>query len=438
MSNRYTKENIETVSKKYVGLEYGPFVITKFVGRYAPTGEVHERNYFEKECKFCGRKTTINTTIIKKQLKEEPICRCRGKVNIHTNEKKCTCCDKWFPATSEYFHKLGNRSFNLSYYCIKCDNEKSGVRRKRYREKQPKSIRTRNHTGTKKPIETIDNDVIKLNEEFLGKEFGSFVVISYDGRYKKGNSPHERYYFKKECKFCGKQTIQPVSQLRTSIKNEIKCNYCKESVNIHTNEKKCADCNVWYPATYEHFPQSKNRFFGIHYYCLECHNKKGRTRRESKEVRQKEYEQKKVRMETDVLFKMTCRIKTNIKIYVNKHRLKGTGKKRKHDKSSMIQILGCDYIFFKEWIESKFTEGMTWNNYGEWHYEHLIPTSYAETIDELYELCHHTNYRPMWGGENLSKSNKLYVDEIPEELRIKFKKYIDRYIDNPRYVRYTT
>ena len=438
MSNMHYKESIESLSKKYIGLEYGPFVITKFVGRYAPTGEIHERNYFEKECKFCGRKTTINTTIIKKQLKKEPICRCRGKVNIHTNEKKCACCNQWFPATLKFFRKFGERSFNLSYYCIKCDNEKSGVRRKRHREKYPKSPKTRNHTGTKKPQKTIESEIEKLNKEFLGKEFGSFIVTRYDGRYTVANAKFERYYYEKECKCCGKKTIMPVSLLRGAIRKEIKCNYCRESVNIHTNERKCSDCQVWYPATHKHFPLSKNRFFGVHYYCLECHNKRGRKRRESKEVRDGEREQKKRRMETDILFKITCRVKTNIKVYVNRHLKKVGGEKRTHNKTEMKKILGCDYVFFKEWIETKFTDGMSWDNYGEWHYEHTIPTSYAETIDELYELCHHTNYRPMWGGENLSKSNKLYIDEIPEDLKIKFKKYIDRYIDNPRYVRYTS
>ena len=438
MSNKHTKENVESLTEKYVGMEYGPYIITKFVGRYAPTNEKHERNYFERECKFCGRKMNVTTSVILNQSKTNMVCRCRGRINIHTNEKKCTCCDKWFPATSEYFYKFDNRSFEVSYYCKGCTSEKGKLRKRLERETRPKSPRTRNHTGIKKPVETIDKDVIKLKEEFLGKEFGSFVVISYDGRYKKGNSQHERYYFKKECKFCGKQTVQPVSQLRISIKDEINCNYCRETVNIHTNEKKCADCNVWYPATYEYFPLSRNKMFGVHYYCLTCQNNRSRLRRESKEVRQKEYEQKKRRMETDVLFKISCRIKTNIKVYVNHHRLKGTGMKRKHSKSSMVQILGCDYMLFKEWIESKFTDGMSWDNYGEWHYEHLIPTSYAETIDEVYELCHHSNYRPMWGNENLTKSNKLYIDEIPEELKIRYKKYIDRYIDNPKYVRYSS
>jgi hypothetical protein len=43
----------------------------------------------------------------------------------------------------------------------------------------------------------------------------------------------------------------------------------------------------------------------------------------------------------------------------------------------------------------------------------------------------------MWGSENGSKSNKLYIDEIPEENKIRYAKFIDRYINNPKYVRYS-
>jgi hypothetical protein len=420
--------NLEEVKLKYIGLKYGHFTITGFIGRYVPSGDKFKRNYFEKECDCCGRKSTVSTSTIEKEIKNNPGCVCRGNANIHTNEKRCITCNEWYPATTEYFFKGRDVTFQLSYYCKPCEKKKSKVYKKKYRDKFPKSPRTRNHTGVRKPIKTIESEVEKLKKELLDVEFGSFKVTSYDGRYKTGNSQYDRYYFVKECKFCGVKHTQSVSHLKKSIKQEIKCNLCKESINIHTNEKKCACCDKWLPATYEHFPLSKNRPFGVHYYCLVCHNKRGRKHRENPEVREKEYEQRKRRMETDIIFKMSSRLKSNIKMYVRRVGVKGTG--RKHTKSTMADILGGDYEFFKKWIEEMFTEGMTWENHGEWHFDHLIPTSYAETVEELYELCHHTNYRPMWGDENVSKGNKLYINEISEENRIRYKKFIDRYIDS--------
>lgn len=278
----------------------------------------------------------------------------------------------------------------------------------------------------------MENEII---EKYLNKEFGSYKITKYLGYYANGNQKYKRHYFEKECKFCGNLTFNPPGQLSALMKrDDICCNYCKGSINIHTNEKKCSDCQKWLPATNEYYPLSKNRPFGIHYYCFVCHTKRGRKHRENPENRKREYEHKKQRMETDLIFKLSCRLKSNIKMYVKRIGVKGTG--RKHSKSAMVDILGCDYEFFKRWIEDKFTEGMSWDNYGKWHYEHLIPTSYAKTVDELYELCHHTNYRPMWGGENLSKGNKLYINEIPEKNKVRYKKFIDRYIDSDL-VRYT-
>lgn len=79
-----------------------------------------------------------------------------------------------------------------------------------------------------------------------------------------------------------------------------------------------------------------------------------------------------------------------------------------------IEYLGCTVEEFKVFIESKFKEGMTWDNHtrGEhgWHLDHIKPLSLLKSVDDvdtLKELCHYTNYQPLWEKENLSKSNKL-------------------------------
>jgi hypothetical protein len=441
-TNRCKESDIEKIKSEYVGMEYSTFIITQFVGRYCEGSSKYERNFFEKECKCCGYKKVINTSKIKHEIKENTSCfKCNGAINIHTKEKKCIGCHQWFPATSEYFHKNESEKrkshFGLYYYCKTCNNEKNRIRKKKYRLENPIQRKPNGSIRHGKLETTIKTDSDKLKKEFLGLEYGSFVVTRYIGRYPVGNSPHDRHHFERECKFCGVKATLPISHIKRSIKKEAKCCLCKETLNIHTKEKRCNSCEQWLPATNRYFPLSKNRPFGIHYYCFPCHNKKGQKRRGLKENRDKEYAQKKLRSETDIIFKMSCRLRTHIKNYINDNRSKLPGQKRKHGKSAMVEVLGGDYQFFKEWIENKFTEGMTWDNYGEWHYEHLIPLSYAETVDELYELCHHTNYRPMWGSENGSKSNKLYIDEIPEENKIRYAKFIDRYINNPKYVRYS-
>jgi hypothetical protein len=72
------------------------------------------------------------------------------------------------------------------------------------------------------------------------------------------------------------------------------------------------------------------------------------------------------------------------------------------------KILGLNQTEFKEYIESKFTEGMTWENYGYrgWHIDHSKALSTASTIEEMEALCHYTNLAPMWGIENMKKGNR--------------------------------
>jgi hypothetical protein len=73
------------------------------------------------------------------------------------------------------------------------------------------------------------------------------------------------------------------------------------------------------------------------------------------------------------------------------------------------EILGCDIDFFAEYISSKFQEGMSLENHGQygWHLDHIIPLASATTEEEIYKLNHHTNFQPLWWQENLSKGDKL-------------------------------
>jgi hypothetical protein len=82
---------------------------------------------------------------------------------------------------------------------------------------------------------------------------------------------------------------------------------------------------------------------------------------------------------------------------------------KKYNNPKTIDLLGCDYQFFICYIESKFINGMSWDNYGYygWHLDHIIPLSLAQTKEELYQLFHYTNLQPLWAKDNLKKNNKI-------------------------------
>ena len=76
-------------------------------------------------------------------------------------------------------------------------------------------------------------------------------------------------------------------------------------------------------------------------------------------------------------------------------------------KDSCSKMLGCTYCEFKAYIEAQFSEGMSWENYGEWHLDHIRPlASFDLTAKaEQAKACHHTNLQPLWAVDNMKKSS---------------------------------
>lgn len=101
------------------------------------------------------------------------------------------------------------------------------------------------------------------------------------------------------------------------------------------------------------------------------------------------------------LFRLKISVRNRIRVFLKN---KNTPKKNK-----TFDIIGCDPIFLKEFLEKKFFDGMSWDNYGlyGWHIDHIIPLSSAKNEEEMLKLCHYTNLQPLWSKDNLKKSNKI-------------------------------
>ena len=63
-------------------------------------------------------------------------------------------------------------------------------------------------------------------------------------------------------------------------------------------------------------------------------------------------------------------------------------------------------------LELQFKDTMCWDNYGEWHVDHKLPITHfniSEMGDEEFMRCWSLdNLQPMWGIENIRKSNKTF------------------------------
>jgi hypothetical protein len=62
-------------------------------------------------------------------------------------------------------------------------------------------------------------------------------------------------------------------------------------------------------------------------------------------------------------------------------------------------------------LESQFKDTMSWDNYGEWHVDHKLPITHFNIVemgdDEFMKCWSLGNLQPMWGIENIRKSNKI-------------------------------
>jgi hypothetical protein len=69
-------------------------------------------------------------------------------------------------------------------------------------------------------------------------------------------------------------------------------------------------------------------------------------------------------------------------------------------------ILGYSPVDLKKHIMNMFKEGMSWDNYGEWHIDHIRPVSSFSEDDEISDINSLENLQPLWKLENLKKGKK--------------------------------
>lgn len=115
------------------------------------------------------------------------------------------------------------------------------------------------------------------------------------------------------------------------------------------------------------------------------------------------------RRKNDDLFKL----RTNISRLIRTSMYRGGYKK-----SSMTSdILGCSYIDFKIFIESKWECWMNWDNYGlyngeinyGWDLDHILPISSGLNKEDMVKLNHYSNYQPLCSNINRNfKKDKIF------------------------------
>ena len=109
----------------------------------------------------------------------------------------------------------------------------------------------------------------------------------------------------------------------------------------------------------------------------------------------------------DLHYKMTNRLRSLVHNAI----------KRRGGKKSFktIELLGCSIEHAVMHLEKQFADGMTWDNYGDWHIDHIKPCAAFDLSDpkQQKKCCHYSNLQPLWAKDNLRKG-ATYEPSQPE------------------------
>lgn len=148
--------------------------------------------------------------------------------------------------------------------------------------------------------------------------------------------------------------------------------------------KMCSCCRKW--KSVEKFGSRSGTSTGLSSRCNSCEHK-----------RHKEYKKKK---NDDPQYRLNNSISASIRASITK------GKDDRH----WEYLVGYSLEDLKEHLEKKFERKMTWDNYGDWHIDHIKPKSafnFSTPDDEEFRECWALeNLQPLWAKDNLSKGDK--------------------------------
>lgn len=175
-----------------------------------------------------------------------------------------------------------------------------------------------------------------------------------------------------------KSWISP--EYRQASNNRQRVKYSEDSSNI-----------LAYNRLYYHQKLSKDPKYRE---ILRCRDAK---RRSSPDFKVRRAISKRERYHSDIQFRIACCLRSRLTKLIKSCKV-----------GSSVFDLGCSLADFREYIESKFKSGMSWDNHGEWHLDHIRPLASFDLSnrDEFLKAVHFTNIQPLWALENKIKGAK--------------------------------
>jgi hypothetical protein len=189
---------------------------------------------------------------------------------------------------------------------------------------------------------------------------------------------------KKVCNSCGEEkNLLDFHKGKTKDGYQYKCKVCKKKYSEINVEKENNRKRTWAKNNQKKVKESKKKYYS--------------NNKEKELFRNNEYTN--IRKKTDIIYKLACISRTRL---INFLEVKKITKK-----NNTFNYIGCTPLFLKKYLEDQFIDGMSWDNHGKWHIDHIIPLASAETEEDIYRLSHYTNLQPLWAEDNWRKNSKI-------------------------------
>lgn len=258
----------------------------------------------------------------------------------------------------------------LSYSCKKCKGEQTKARRNKLKE------------DNKNMVKIVESKSCSICRNALPID-----KFTKDGTQKDGYSSY--------CKDCRREKD---ARLKLEKQDNVK--------ETSITRKLCIHCNVEYDISI--FLPSRKSNDGYLNICNNCRPKKTWTKEKQKAAEKKYIENNKDKIRQKWR-NQGQKINRRVRDSLN-HRISDalTSKNlRKNNKTK--ELIGCSVEFLKGWIESLFKEGMSWDNYGKWHLDHVKQCcSFDLSDDNQVKQCFWWgNIQPLWAEDNLKKSDTI-------------------------------
>ena len=264
-------------------------------------------------------------------------------------------------------------------------------------------------------------------KEILNKNgFEENKIIGNPSHHRKEHSLNEKGEEGKEC--CSCELWKKVELYNKNSKSwDLLRNDCKDCLKeyrkknkeksteynkeywIKTQEQQKEKNKNWRENNKEYIKKKLKEYREIH--GKEIDKKQWQKRKNDEEYKKKHavmrrrYENE--RLKTDVKFRLKQNVSRRIREILTNFGIEKSEK--------TIYYVGCNLQDLRKYLENKFQEGMSWQNYGKWHIDHIIPCSSWNLVDvkELKMCFHYSNLQTLWASENIKK--KDYFDPIEKD-----------------------